>query len=124
MNTDHLALSPSVIPELDLRPAYREILRRLLAAHVPHVEVWAYGSRINGSSHDGSDLDLVLRAPDHSPIEPGRFPALKIALEESELPILVDVLDWARLPKTFQREIERVHVVVQRAKTGSVPDDV
>ncbi len=46
---------------LHLRPRHRERLEALLREHLPGVEVWAYGSRVNGQSHDGSDLDLVLR---------------------------------------------------------------
>ena len=33
----------------------------------PEVEIWADGSRVDGSAHEGSDLDLVLRTPDASP---------------------------------------------------------
>ena len=29
-------------------------------------------------------------------------------------PILVEVLDWARLPESFHKEIQRDYVVVQR----------
>ena len=39
---------------------YRKQLKALLDEHVPGVEVWAYGSRVNGESHEGSDLDLAL----------------------------------------------------------------
>ncbi|WP_394370317.1 nucleotidyltransferase domain-containing protein [Pedobacter segetis] len=28
------------------------------------MQVWAYGSRVNGDAHVGSDLDLVIRTPD------------------------------------------------------------
>ena len=48
---------------LHLRPRHRERLEALLREHLPDVEAWAYGSRVNGRSHDGSDLDLVLRGP-------------------------------------------------------------
>ena len=48
---------------LHLLPRHRERLEALLCEHLPDVEVWAYGSRVNGQSHDGSDLDLVLRGP-------------------------------------------------------------
>jgi hypothetical protein len=36
--------------------------------------------------------------------------------------MLVDVLDWARLPEDFRREIERQHVTVRAAAaaTGNV----
>ena len=33
---------------------------------------------------------------------------------ESNLPIRVDVVDWARIPASFHREIEQAYVVVQR----------
>ena len=38
------------------------MLVELLRRHVPEAEVWAYGSRVNGRSHDASDLDIVPRA--------------------------------------------------------------
>jgi len=34
------------------------------------------------------------------------------AFSESNLPILVDILDWARIPGSFREEIERTGVVV------------
>ena len=48
---------------LHLSPRHRAEIEALLRKHLPNVEVWAYGSRVTGRSHDGSDLDLVLRAP-------------------------------------------------------------
>ena len=48
---------------LHLLPRHRRLLETLLRRYLPDVEVWAYGSRVNGRSHDGSDLDLVLRGP-------------------------------------------------------------
>ncbi|MYD63583.1 MAG: nucleotidyltransferase domain-containing protein, partial [Gemmatimonadetes bacterium] len=41
---------------LDLPSRYRDQIEALLREHVPGVEVWAYGSRVNGESHDASDL--------------------------------------------------------------------
>ncbi len=92
---------------------YRERLEALLRQHVPAAEVWAYGSRVNGRSHEGSDLDLALRSPTLEPLG-GEYHELVEALEESNIPILIQVHDWARLPESFQREIERDYVVVQR----------
>ena len=92
---------------------YRDRVEALLREHVPDVEVWAYGSRVSGRSHEGSDLDLVLRGPDLQRIPSGQLMDLIEALEESNVPILVQTHDWARLPESFQREIEREYVVVQ-----------
>lgn len=96
---------------LDLPQRYRSVLEGLLREHVPDAEVWAYGSRITGESHEGSDLDLVVRGPGLKPLGDGFFSLLD-AIEESNIPILVQAHDWARLPESFHREIEREYVVL------------
>ena len=58
---------------LRLKPKHREVLEVLLREHLPGIEVWAYGSRVSGKSHDGSDLDLVLRGPGLSEIPIGQL---------------------------------------------------
>ena len=101
-----------MIDALELPLRYRAQLEALLREYVPEVEVWAYGSRVNGRSHDGSDLDLVLRSPTLTPLGEGYLDLLA-AIERSNIPILVQAHDWARLPESFHREIERGYVVVQ-----------
>ncbi len=48
---------------LHLLARHRRVLNTLLQEHLPGVEVWAYGDRVNGRGHEGSGLDLVLRGP-------------------------------------------------------------
>ena len=98
---------------LALPRRYRDQLEALLREHVPGVEVWAYGSRVNGESHDGSDLDLALRGPALEPLDGGYYDLLE-AIEKSSIPILVQTHDWAMLPESFHREIERDYIVVQQ----------
>jgi predicted nucleotidyltransferase len=100
------------MPKLDLNPKHLRLLLDVLAMLAPDVEVWAYGSRVNGGGHDGSDLDLVVRNPAGLDQPQKRLGALREALSESNLPILVDILDWARIPEDFRREIERRHVTI------------
>ena len=97
---------------LALPRRYRDQLEALLREHVPGVEVWAYGSRVNGRSHDGSDLDLTLRGPSLEPLDGGFYDLLE-AIEKSNIPFLVQAHDWAMLPESFRREIERDYVVLQ-----------
>ena len=97
------------VRKLDLSAEHRELLKALFQEIVPEAEVWAYGSRVKEGSHPGSDLDLVLKLPS------GEVPAvalnqLRQRLEESALPMLVDVHDWQRLPPAFQNEIALCHV--------------
>ena len=68
----------------------------------------------SGRSHDGSDLDLVLRGPGLGKIDALRLADAQDALRESTIPFLVELHDWARLPKGFHPEIERLHVVLVR----------
>ena len=98
---------------LSLPSRYRRTVEALLREHVPHAEVWAYGSRVNGRSHEGSDLDLVVRGHGLGPLGV-KFIDLVEALQESNIPILVQAHDWAMLPGSFHREIERDYVVMQK----------
>jgi len=58
---------------------------------------------------------VVLRNPKNPNEEIGGLYDLKEAFIESNLPIRVDIMDWARIPASFHREIERAHVMVQEA---------
>ena len=93
--------------QLHLEPRHRMQLQALLGEHLPCVEVWAYGSRVSGLSHEGSDLDIALRAPGLEPIPDSKLSELTDALRDSTLPFLVEAHDWARLPQSFREEIER-----------------
>ena len=95
-----------------IKHRHRQILERLLSKHLPGVEVWAYGSRVNGRGHDGSDLDLVLRAPDLKAIPYCQLSDFEDAVRDSTIPFLVEARDWARLPEKFHLEINRDHEVL------------
>ncbi len=97
---------------LQIAPRHRRILEALLRKHLPGVEVWAYGSRVHGHSHDGSDLDLVLRAPDLTKLPADQLFDFRSAIRNSSIPFLVEVQDWARLPERFHEEIEHDYVVI------------
>ena len=92
---------------LRLSDRHRRQVEEILRENMPRVEVWAYGSRVNGESHEASDLDLALRAPGLRPIPSVDMQALRKAFSESNIPIIVDAHDWSRLPESFQQEIER-----------------
>ena len=107
---------------LHLLPRHRTQIETLLREHLPGVEVWAYGSRVNGRSHDGSDLDLVLRGPGLDKIDASRLAEFTEALRDSTIPFLVEARDWARLPESFHQEIEREHVVLVEGNQDATHD--
>lgn len=106
----------TAIAGLNLAERYLDMVQAILNQHVPDHDVWAYDSRVTGGAFEASDLDLVVRHPaDPHQGCAGLFD-LRDAFVESNLPIRVDVMDWARIPETFRHEIERGYVVVQRAQ--------
>lgn len=76
------------------------------------IEIWAYGSRVTGDAFEGSDLDLVIRSPDLQRLPADIFLDLKEKIQKSNIPILVDLYDWARLPESFHRNIESNYEVL------------
>ena len=109
------------MPErLHLSPKHRAVIEALLQEYLPGVEVWAYGSRVHGRNHDGSDLDLVLRGPASQEIPVGQVGDFQEAVRESSIPFLVEARDWARLPEQFHREIEQGYVML--SEENQVPD--
>lgn len=90
-------------------------LQALLRRYVPHADVWVYGSRVTAMAHEGSDLDVVLRHPTDLSQDVEGWDELKYAIQDSSLPILVDIHLWSRLPTAFHREIENAYVVIQQA---------
>lgn len=103
---------------LYLRDKDRQQLRRLLAEYLPKVTAWAYGSRINGTAHDASDLDIVLRSVDLQPIPIMALEDFLDAVGESTIPILVEARDWARLPESFHQEVLKDYVVLKEAENA------
>lgn len=103
---------------LRLSQRHQNVLKALLREHLPDAEVWAYGSRVDGRGHDGSDLDLVLRGPGLVEIPFDRLMDFEDAVRESAIPFLVEARDWTRLPERFRREIERGYVVLVSSDAG------
>ncbi|MEM7550970.1 MAG: nucleotidyltransferase domain-containing protein [Bacteroidota bacterium] len=67
------------------------------------VQLIAYGSRVKGDAHKASDLDLVVKS--ENDIDQEEFIDFKTAIQESNIPILVDVLIWDKLPESFKKNI-------------------
>ena len=106
------------MPQLDpnclkLSEDQQSLLKQLISEYVPSSEVWAYGSRVTGHSHEGSDLDLVLRNPSALEVPVRGSSDLKEAISASSLPMLIDINQWAYLPESFKQNIEQAYVLLK-----------
>lgn len=104
------------MPPIDLNPHDMEIVLAILQKFVPDREVWAFGSRVKWTAKPFSDLDLAVIGEQALPISIAAD--LAEAFDESELPIKVDVVDWATTSDAFRRIIEKDKAVVQQKDKG------
>jgi len=95
--------------DLFIEERHLEEIRNIINRLYPNAVVWAYGSRVDGTAHENSDLDLAVvdfGQPN------GSTTALQVASRESNVPFPVDWLDYKALPDKFQEEIAKKYVVV------------
>lgn len=93
---------------LDLPPEWREMLTPLLRQFLPGFRIWAFGSRVNGKARRYSDLDLAVLGD--AAIDWLVLAQLREALSESDLPIMVDIVDLKSVSAEFRLHIESVAV--------------
>ena len=76
------------------------------------IEVWAYGSRVNDTAHDTSDLDLVVRTENLDAMPQTEYLKLVDKIKNSNIPIIVELRDWARIPESFKNQIKKQYEVL------------
>jgi type I restriction enzyme S subunit len=104
---------PDAIP-IDITRHDWDEVRNILKECIPHFEVWAFGSRVKGASKPYSDLDLAVISEEPLPL--ATMAELCDRLDDSDLTIEVDVVDWAAADPSFRTIIARDKVVVQKGK--------
>lgn len=91
-----------------------EKVQHILKLHFEGLEVWAYGARVMGVDlTPETELELVV-VSEH-PLSFEVMTAIEKAFVESGLPFRVDVVDWAKLPESLQKQIKKEHEIVQTA---------
>lgn len=105
-----------------LKDRYKEMLVRIFSLYDYPFQVWAYGSRVNGDAHEGSDLDLVIRMKNGDVFPTSEFFELRNTIDQNNVPILVDLRDWHHLPESFQNNILNNHEVFFESKATVKPE--
>ena len=102
---------PTGEPPIDIAPRDWADVVRILREQVPAIEVWAFGSRAKRTAKPYSDLDLALITL--QPLSLDQLAIITDAFATSDLPIRVDVVDWASTSEAFRKLIAQDRVVVQ-----------
>jgi predicted nucleotidyltransferase len=96
---------------IDLRPEHLALVREILQRRVPSAEVWVFGSRVQGTAKPHSDLDLAIISD--APLEGALLAELAEDFSDSDLPMRVDLVDWATTSERFREIIRNNYAVIQ-----------
>jgi predicted nucleotidyltransferase len=94
--------------KIDLASHDLELVINILQQYIPGHEVRVFGSRITDNAKKFSDLDLVVMTREPLPL--ATLADLADAFSSSNLPIKVDILDWARLGDEIREIIVKANV--------------
>ena len=90
---------------LDLDPKYIDFIKETILAEIPNVEIYIFGSRVQGNALEYSDVDLALKNEEKISIE--SILKLRIKFENSTFPYKVDIVDLKNLKDEFRGIIEK-----------------
>ena len=93
---------------IDIRHDHLRLIQTILKQHVPDKKVVAFGSRIQHTAKETSDLDLCIMGD--QPLSLEVLANLRDAFSLSIIPYKVDVIDWTGLNLAFQKIINENNV--------------
>ncbi|MFN7905548.1 MAG: nucleotidyltransferase family protein [Pseudobdellovibrionaceae bacterium] len=81
-----------------------EILKQLLISPLKskHAKLFVFGSRARNKHHPFSDLDLFYVEDDRNPISSIEISNIRENLENSNLPIKIDLVNWVDLAESYK----------------------
>jgi hypothetical protein len=91
--------------ERELQARWLAQLRRLVTDVLggEPVDVYLFGSRARGDHRLASDVDLALDP--RGPLSRAKLAALREALEESPVPLRVELVDLSRVDASFRKRV-------------------
>ena len=96
---------------IDLKKHYLVELKNIISQNIPNIKVIMFGSRVSGKSKQYSDIDLAIISDNK--VDWRVIEKLKSAFSESNLPYMVDIVDWHAISEEFQKVILEKFEVIQ-----------
>lgn len=94
-----------MMPKKPMLERFKPILLDIIHKYVPDCKVYLFGSRARGTHKEGADIDLALEANEKISF----MTILKIQhdIEETTIPVFVDVVDLDGTSDDFKNEVKR-----------------
>lgn len=83
---------------------YKQVLLEVIQSHLPGCTVHLFGSRARGRQRSGSDFDLALDAG--RKLSWAELGVIKEAIEETSIPVFVDLIDVHTVSADFLKHIQ------------------
>jgi len=83
---------------------YKNIFLDIIYEFLPNCRVYLFGSRARQEHEQGADIDLAL--DNRKPIDLKIIYQIKNKIEESTIPIFVDIVDVNNADESIKKEIE------------------
>lgn len=84
---------------------YKKILLGIIEKRVPGCAVYLFGSRAKGKHFQGSDIDLALDAGKIIGFQV--MNALRSEIEDTTIPLNVDIVDLHDITGDFKKQVEK-----------------
>lgn len=94
---------------IEITPLHRAMLTKIFKQHAPGATLYAFGSRTHGLAKPHSDLDILLDVKEAFPML--QRACLRMALEESDLPMRVDWHVLQEVPAYLQSEAREENII-------------
>jgi len=93
-----------------------KILKEILYKYFDKSEIFVFGSRVKKNSKKYSDIDILIKGKKE--IDFSLLTKVEMELEESDLPITVDIIDYHRIEKNFYKNIKDSLINIQNVKSS------
>ncbi len=92
-----------------VNPRYKEQIIRIIRQYLPDCTIYLYGSRARKTNVSGSDIDLAL--DNGTPITDNILAHIRFDIEETTIPLMVDVVDARAIDREFYETISKEWVI-------------
>ena len=90
---------------IDIQPEQLALLKNMLNLHLKsNTNVYAFGSRTDGTARKFSDLDILIKG--QQPLNVKMKIELQVAFAESGINFRIDISDWLALSESFKSAIK------------------
>ena len=101
---------------INIKESEREIISNIVSQYANNCEVLAFGSRVCGNNKETSDLDLAFVIPDNKKMPIKQWGNIKYAFGESDLPFIVDIVDYNSCEDYFKKIIDKNNLKIYSLK--------